>query len=937
MRDARQRTRARSNWMRPTLVQLVVIVLHFAIVPAQQKTPGPHPNSAIQNTQSAISSGTPRYGLLNINNITTWHRSDGLSNHSPGRDNGVHFPRGTGNTIYQDGLVWGGRVYSNPSLSAGPGIRPLGDGVHPVRIGGGTYGIGTRAGRVVGMGVEALAADPLGPDVRVYRIRRDYASMNEEEVREDARLVYEHESILDVTDEELAAVRDQYAKDWNEWPVEYGAPYIDRNGNGIYDPSPPYGDHFTVDSLIAGGYDEPGIGPSFVPADQVLWMVYNDLSDSDARNFAGSHPLGIEIQKTVWGYRREGSLGDMYLMRHRFINKGGIDTSDLQIGQIGTFWIDSMYFAMWSDLDIGRFSDDASGTDTVLDMTYSYNFDDNDAIYATYALPPPAIGYCMLAGPLVPRAGESALFDFGLKPGYSNLRLAVSHVYAPGDSYSEPPGGSSNYLTGSGQWWKMLRGYAPLGDFTTTDVYYEHPSFVEPSFLLVTGDPVARTGWLQGTGDYWPYSPGDARFNMGTGPFQMAPGDTQEIVFAVIGGLGGDHLSSITVLRHNARHIRSVYKNLFEPLAAVLPALPYAVPLDQSIVLIWGHDSLDLAERNSAIRNYALEGYTIHQVPGVGAPLSSGTRLGTFDRVNNVWTITDDRYDPSTRSILTIPVQFGTDRGLQRHMIVRQDSAGLPLRNGTEYHFAVTAYNHTLDPEMFPRSVESEPAYVSATPGRPVHARLAQSVGDTLEVQHTDGSGTTRIAPVSLDPFSGTGDTYEIRFDSSAGIRSWSLSNVTRGTVILNGQTTIDDRDEFRIVEGGVLLMMEEAGASPSTAGDVYRYTVATPERSDAIARENVKRFGVFPNPFTVANVRNELEVTFTNLPERAIIRIYNLAGHLVRVLEKDSPSPFMHWDMQNKDGWLVASGIYICYAEFPDLGTHGIVKLGVVTSVINY
>jgi len=54
--------------------------------------------------------GTPRYAILNINNLTAWFRSDGQSNHSPQADNGLYFPRGTANVIYQDGVVGGGKA-----------------------------------------------------------------------------------------------------------------------------------------------------------------------------------------------------------------------------------------------------------------------------------------------------------------------------------------------------------------------------------------------------------------------------------------------------------------------------------------------------------------------------------------------------------------------------------------------------------------------------------------------------------------------------------------------------------------------------------------------------------------------------------------------------------------------------------------------------------
>jgi hypothetical protein len=52
-----------------------------------------------------------------------------------------------------------------------------------------------------------------------------------------------------------------------------------------------------------------------------------------------------------------------------------------------------------------------------------------------------------------------------------------------------------------------------------------------------------------------------------------------------------------------------------------------------------------------------------------------------------------------------------------------------------------------------------------------------------------------------------------------------------------------------------------------------------------------------------------------------------------VRTLEKDHPSQFAIWDLTNEHGWLVSSGIYICYVEMPDVGEIKILKLAVIQS----
>ena len=70
------------------------------------------------------------------------------------------------------------------------------------------------------------------------------------------------------------------------------------------------------------------------------------------------------------------------------------------------------------------------------------------------------------------------------------------------------------------------------------------------------------------------------------------------------------------------------------------------------------------------------------------------------------------------------------------------------------------------------------------------------------------------------------------------------------------------------------------------------------------------------------------------HLPEKAVIRIFNLAGQLVRTLHKDSPDQFYLWDLQNEHQFLVASGLYILHIEMPELGKVKVLKLGIMLGV---
>ena len=151
---------------------------------------------------------------------------------------------------------------------------------------------------------------------------------------------------------------------------------------------------------------------------------------------------------------------------------------------------------------------------------------------------------------------------------------------------------------------------------------------------------------------------------------------------------------------------------------------------------------------------------------------------------------------------------------------------------------------------------------------------------------------------------------------------------------MIRGQRNLSGDSDYPIVEGGIYLKV--VSKPPKLTGDdVFTYAVPMAETNLEIKKESARRVGVFPNPY-VAGRSQESEpsrrfVTFNNLPPKVIIRIFNLASHLVRVLSKDNPSQFLEWDLTNTDNWQVASGMYICHVEMPEINEVKILKLAVV------
>src|SRR5437867_4301574 len=115
-----------------------------------------------------------------------------------------------------------------------------------------------------------------------------------------------------------SSARDAALADYNAGAVPYGAPPVSVRPDG---------------SLSILG-------------DQMLWSVYNDLDPARHNNRAGSTPpLGVEVRHTTFAFDQPGPLGNTVFIRFQILNRSSSP-------------IESMYLGIWSDPDIGGFTDD---------------------------------------------------------------------------------------------------------------------------------------------------------------------------------------------------------------------------------------------------------------------------------------------------------------------------------------------------------------------------------------------------------------------------------------------------------------------------------------------------------------------------------------------------------------------------------------------------
>lgn len=738
-----------------------------AAVPVEARSNGPVP--AAKTAQDGEYAFGQR-ALININNMSYWFKHDGESAHNPLNSNsGVTFPRSTDQIIYQDGMIWGGLVNDGDAQT--------------LRVGGQTYAVGTVPGAIISRGV---AEDPSDPSVRIYRVRRDYRTAD---LRLDAAELFGL-GLSDVTDQDVAALRGQYDKDWREWPAAKGAPFYDNDGDGVYTPA----FDSSGNPILDGTADEPGVAN----ADQVAWFVINDLDVGQATSLYGSKPIGLEIQVTLWAYARTDALGDVIFKKYQLTYEGTADTPDDAV-------INDMYLSQWSDPDLGEYGDDFAGADVELSLGYVYNGQAQDSRYTPFGLAPPAAGYDFLQGPIVPvylkdENGDNlldddgnpvldesaeAIFNFQRRKGYKNLPMTSYVYFAAGSAIGDPELGE---YVGTEEWYNLLRGFQPQPDINNP-VPYVNPLTGEETKFTLDGDPTTASGWNDGI----PLPAGDRRIVLDTGPFTMALGDTQEVVVALLGAVGSTQLRSVAKLKFTDQFVQDAYNSFFQvPTPPNAPNVR-AAQLDQSLVLDWGWDpnSVNLTE-GAGSEGFAFEGYNVYQLPSAEASLNQGVRIATYDAENGVTTILGISLDDASGIVLDVPQQIGSDFGIKRNITVTRDFIrGGPLVNGQEYYFAVTAYNRATGEAAAVTTLESSPQLLIVRPQtEPPGIRYGAAPALQVSAEHGAGASDGSVMATVVDPTQTTGDTYEVRFDSDAdGNTIWNLVNATAGATILSGQT----------------------------------------------------------------------------------------------------------------------------------------------------
>jgi len=336
-----------------------------------------------------------------------------------------------------------------------------------------------------------------------------------------------------------------FGPSWQNWrdAVSLGAYFYDGDNDGIYNP---------VDKNGNGLWDPDEDMPDIL-GDETIWCVYNDGVPANERRFSDVPPQGIEIRQTVFASKKP-QLNNTVFIRYSILNRGTV-----------TNLLDSVYFSVWTDPDLGDYCDDLVGSDTLLNSGFTYN-DGADTLYGSN---PPAFYTTLLQGPWI-YTGNNSDTAFNHRGQLLGKQILVNHKNINISSFVQyqtiPPVLGSPDTRFEARYYSigLIRSGQTVNPCTFPFGQVRggiNCALVNPLFFY-SGDPVTDVGWIMTTS-------ADVRMMLNVGPFQLQANNPVDIIIAYTVGRGSDYLNSITVARNLVNAVLNEYRSNFSTITDV--------------------------------------------------------------------------------------------------------------------------------------------------------------------------------------------------------------------------------------------------------------------------------------------------------------------------------------------------------------------------------
>ena len=469
-------------------------------------------------------------------------------------------------------------------------------------------------------------------------------------------------------------------------------------------------------------------------ADEMYFWIYNDAGGNHTQSGGDAIRMEVQVQSFAWATNDE--INDMTFQRYKLINRAQDP-------------IDSTFFAVWVDPDLGCYTDDYIGCDTSRSLAYVYNEDALDGTtnctcngsVPTYCDEVPLLGVDYFRGPNAPKVkqldGNGNLIGLA---NPANGQIADTLIPLGMSSFTyhnnagvgpSPPGTTDPTLPA--EFYNLISGSWSDGTPYTFggDGYNSGGQIVNYAFTDAPDDPA---GWSMCTANL-PF--GDRRTLQASGPFTLISQAVNELIVGVVWVPDVPHACpNIAPLLSADDIAQALFDNCFDITDG--PDAPDVdfVELDEEIIMILTNgDSLSTNNSREAyseidlqapvslpdeVISYKFEGYRIYQTsePNVSpAEFNSNPDVSrlvmSVDIKNGVsrlfnWTPEFNPSDP-TDPIWTPELQNEgvLENGISHTFSIKTDAfadGNNELINHKKYYFSVVAYAYNNYEQFDPAS-----------------------------------------------------------------------------------------------------------------------------------------------------------------------------------------------------------------------------------------
>lgn len=628
--------------------------------------------------------------------------------------------------------------------------------------------------------------------------------------------------------------------------------FHDEDGDLNYDPTK--GDYPTIDIK--------GCNIDVYPDEMVFW-VYNDNGNVHT-NSLRSIPIQMEVQVQAFNYQTNDELNDMTFQRYKLINRAKTD-------------IDSMYFAMWVDPDLGCYTDDFVGCDTSRSLMYVYNQDGQDGTTGcdcagtnTYCDKIPLLGVDYFRGPNDENGKELGMSSFTY---YLNLSQCNP---LPGTTDPNTANEYYNYLTGN---WRDGTPYTFGGSGYNPNATTKRLKY---AFVDAPNNPA---GWSMQTANL---PCGDRRTIQASGPLKLKPGAVNELIVGVPWVADVDHPAPDIRRLQEADDIAQALFNacfkIFDGPDA--PDMTF-VELDREIIAVltnapspqsnnageqYKEAGLRIPRQGVTDTNYLFQGYKVYQLHdgdvGVAdldnpakARLITNGQVDVQDDVAKIfnWAQQPDPIFPG-RIINTPILKVDSDnKGVRHTFSIKEDKFATgddkKLVNHKKYYFLTIAYAYN-NYQKFDglASVGQRDPYVvgrrnigDKTRGNKAYEVIPRPIVDVrLGAKYGEGAIVTR-----LDGVGSGGNFLDLSDSTVSAILTSPTGTTADGSIVYkSGRSPIDIKivNPLEVVDGTYTLQIKDKDLADNTVDDTARWElrregetgVVTSERSIAKLNEQI-------------------------------------------------------------------------------------------------